>query len=174
MTHKNKHAVHYSSASDEWATPQPLFDALDKEFGFTLDVCALDSSAKCLRYFTPQDDGLAQDWAGSCWMNPPYGRGIGKWVEKAARSAECPDTTVVCLLPARTDPKWWWSNCPDAEIRFLPGRLKFGTATAGAPFPSAVVIFGHEPQVRWWNWQGVSTSPSTVTMTRLDRAADNA
>lgn len=146
-------AVHYSSATDEWATPQALFDVLNAEFRFTLDVCALDQSAKCNRYFTPESDGLAQEWTGTCWMNPPYGNEIGRWVEKAAASSQAPGTTVVCLLPARVDTGWWWDNCRYAEIRFLRGRLKFGTADAGAPFPSAVVVFGHEPCVKWWEWR---------------------
>lgn len=150
---RDKMAVHYSSATDDWATPQNLFDVLDEEFRFVLDVCALDTSAKCKRYFTPETDGLAQDWHGTCWMNPPYGSEIGRWVEKAATSATSPGTTVVCLLPARVDTGWWWDHCRHAEIRFLRGRLKFGNADAGAPFPSAVVVFGHEPNVVWWEWR---------------------
>jgi site-specific DNA-methyltransferase (adenine-specific) len=68
-----------SSASNVWATPQEFFDALDREFRFELDVCALPDNAKCPRYFTPDDDGLAQSWAPAvCWMNPPYGRDIGR------------------------------------------------------------------------------------------------
>lgn len=146
-------AVHYSSATDEWATPQALFDVLDREFRFTLDVCALDTSAKCNRYFTPETDGLAQEWEGTCWMNPPYGGVIGEWVHKAASSSTKAGTTVVCLLPARVDTGWWWDHCRHAEIRFLRGRLKFGDADTGAPFPSAVVVFGHEPDVLWWEWR---------------------
>jgi phage N-6-adenine-methyltransferase len=149
----DKMAVHYSSATDEWSTPQPIFDVLDAEFRFTLDVCALDSSAKCGNYFTPETDGLAHDWLGTCWMNPPYGGEIARWVEKAATESKRAGTTVVCLLPARVDTGWWWDHCRHAEIRFLRGRLKFGTADAGAPFPSAVVVFGHEPTVLWWEWR---------------------
>jgi phage N-6-adenine-methyltransferase len=150
---RNGMAVHYSSETDEWSTPQRIFDVLDEEFRFTLDVCALPTSAKCERYFTPAMDGLAQEWSGSCWMNPPYGNEIGRWVQKAASSATTPDTTVVCLLPARVDTGWWWDYCRYAEVRFLRGRLKFGDADAGAPFPSAVVIFGHGPRVVWWEWR---------------------
>lgn len=144
--------VHYSSATDEWATPQPLFDALDREFEFELDVCALDSSAKCGRYFTPETDGLLQDWSGTCWMNPPYGGTISRWMDKAKASAEA-GATVVCLVPARTDTAWWWRTARFGEVRFLKGRLKFGDATSGAPFPSAVVVFapGIQPGVIWWN-----------------------
>lgn len=136
-------AVHYSSATDLWATPQDFFDRLDAEFGFELDVCALPENTKCPRYFTPVQDGIQQEWAGVCWMNPPYGREIGKWVKKAYESAQG-GATVVCLLPARTDTRWWHDYCMRGEIRFLRGRLKFGGSKSGAPFPSAVVIFRRE------------------------------
>jgi phage N-6-adenine-methyltransferase len=142
-------AVHRSSERDDWETPQDLFDALDAEFHFELDVCALESSAKCGRYFTPADDGLAQKWTGVCWMNPPYGEGIGAWMEKARLSAEA-GATVVCLVPARVDTGWWWDNCLAGEIRFLRGRLRFSGGESAAPFPSAIVILGREPKVVWW------------------------
>lgn len=144
--------VHYSSQTDEWATPQDLFDTLDAEFKFELDVCALDSSAKCPTYFTPETDGLNQDWKNfRCWMNPPYGEAIGEWMAKAADAAS-KGATVVCLVPARVDTGWWWDYCLFGEIRFLRGRLKFGGSTTSAPFPSALVIFGSgfTPKVRWW------------------------
>lgn len=145
----NRMTVHYSSATDEWATPQDFFDTVHAEFGFTLDVCALPSSAKCADYFTPDDDGLAQDWTGVCWMNPPYGNEIVDWVRKAHESAQA-GATVVCLVPARVDTGWWWDYCRYGEIRFLRGRLRFGAAETGAPFPSALVVFGREPRVVWW------------------------
>lgn len=145
-------AVHYSSATGEWATPQALFDVLDAEFHFELDVCALPSSAKCARYFCPAHDGLAQEWTGTIWMNSPYGREIGKWLAKA-REASKHGATVVCLVPARTDTAWWHDHCWDAEVRLLRGRVKFGTATSGAPFPSAVVVFGARPRVIPWDWR---------------------
>ena len=133
--------VHFSSKTDLWSTPQTLFSALYEEFGFTLDVCANDENAKCLRYFTEAQDGLAQCWTGVCWCNPPYGREIGRWVQKAHQSAE-KGATVVCLLPARTDTAWWQNYVSRAtEIRLYKGRLKFGTAVNSAPFPSALVIF---------------------------------
>jgi phage N-6-adenine-methyltransferase len=133
----------FSSDTDEWETPQELFDALDAEFGFKVDVCATAENAKTPHFFTRADDGLNQDWvaAGVCWMNPPYGKNIGRWVEKARMSAES-GATVVCLLPARTDTAWWWDHCLAGEIRFLRGRLRFSGSDAGAPFPSAVVVFG--------------------------------
>lgn len=96
----------FSSKTDLWATPQSFFDDLDSEFGFELDVCALPSNAKCERYFTPADDGLSQTWSGVCWMNPPYGKEIGLWMRKAYLSSR-QGATVVCLVPARTDTRWW-------------------------------------------------------------------
>lgn len=133
-------AVHFSSETDLWATPQDLFDALNAVFNFELDVCATPENAKCKRYYTVADDGLSQKWAGICWMNPPYGRAIGKWVEMAYQSGKA-GATVVCLLPARTDTKWWHDYCERGEVTLLRGRLKFGEAKHGAPFPSALVVF---------------------------------
>lgn len=142
-------AVHFSSQTDEWATPQAFFDVVAREFAFTLDVCALDSSAKCARYFTPDLDGLAHDWKGICWMNPPYGDVIGDWVRKADEAAAA-GAIVVALLPARVDTGWWWNHVRHHEIRFLRGRLKFGGSPNSAPFPSALVVFGRPATVVWW------------------------
>lgn len=133
--------LHFSSRTDLWTTPQDLFDELNTEFAFTLDVCADPENAKCSVYFTPEIDGLSQRWTGSCWMNPPYGKTIRRWVRKAHESAAA-GATVVCLLPARTDTSWWHDFVTKAdEVRFVRGRVRFGTADAGAPFPSAIVIF---------------------------------
>lgn len=140
-----------SGGTDSWSTPDDFFAAVDAEFGFELDVCALDSSAKCERYFTPEDDGLAQEWTGTCWMNPPYGNEIVEWVRKAYESALA-GATVVCLVPARVDTGWWWDFCRHGEIRFLRGRLKFGEAATSAPFPSALVIFGRPATTVYWEW----------------------
>jgi phage N-6-adenine-methyltransferase len=132
--------VHFSSKRDDWETPQDLFDELDAEFHFTLDVCATPRNAKCDRYFTPDDDGLAQRWEGVCWCNPPYGREIGRWMRKAFESAQ-QGATVVCLVPARTDTKWWHEYAKKGERRELKGRIKFVGAKHPAPFPSVVVVF---------------------------------
>lgn len=132
--------VHFSSQTDLWATPQVFFDRYDAQFNFTLDVCASPENAKCARFFTQADDGLAQDWVGSCWMNPPYGRTIGKWMRKAYESSLA-GATVVCLVPARTDTRWWHDYAMKGEIEFIKGRLKFGGSKDNAPFPSAVVVF---------------------------------
>ena len=140
-------AVMFSSERDDWETPQALFDELDTEFHFTLDVCANESNSKCTRYFSPETDGLHRDWSNDvCWMNPPYGRAIGKWVEKAYREA-CRGALVVGLLPARTDTKWFHDFIyHKAQIRFLRGRLKFSGAIYSAPFPSMIVIWEPEEE----------------------------
>jgi site-specific DNA-methyltransferase (adenine-specific) len=136
--------IHFSSATDNWSTPQYLFDALNKEFHFTLDPCADSSNHKCEKYYTKEQDGLAQDWSGEIvFCNPPYGREIGKWVKKSYDevyngTCEC----VVMLIPARTDTRWFhdWIY-HKAEIRFIKGRLKFNDGKSAAPFPSMVVIY---------------------------------
>lgn len=133
----------FSSNTDLWATPQDFFNKLNEEFHFEIDVCALSENAKCDKYYTPHIDGLKQEWTGICWMNPPYGRAIGNWVKKAYESSQN-GATVVCLLPSRTDTKWWHEYCMKGEIRFVKGRLKFGGAKDSAPFPSAVVIFSKD------------------------------
>ena len=133
--------VMFSSKSDLWETPQSFFDALDREFHFDLDVCALPENTKCSRYYTPKEDGLSQPWRGVCWCNPPYGRGIGKWVKKGLVSSFA-GATVVMLLPARTDTKWFHEYILHrGEIRFLRGRLRFGGGQNCAPFPSMLVVF---------------------------------
>lgn len=138
----SKMAVHYASATNEWATPQDFFDKLDDEFHFTLDPCATPENAKCDLYFTQEEDGLSQNWLGTVFMNPPYGREIGKWVKKAYEES-LNGATVVCLIPARTDTKYWHEYVigGGAEVRFIKGRLKFGGSKNSAPFPSAIVIF---------------------------------
>ena len=130
-----------SSNTDLWETPQAFFAQQSALYGpFDVDVCATQSNAKCAVYFDKAMDGLKQTWKGKCWMNPPYGRGIGAWMKKAYESAGN-GTVVVCLVPARTDTKWWHDYAMKGQITFVRGRLKFGSATNSAPFPSAVVVF---------------------------------
>ena len=138
-------AVFYSSKTDMWATPQDFFDALDAEFHFTLDACAVKENAKCEAYYTPEQDGLDQPWTGRVWCNPPYGRNVGQWVKKAHDTASGGGGFVVMLLPARTDTRWFHDYIyGKTEVRFIKGRLKFGSCQNAAPFPSMVVIFGGE------------------------------
>lgn len=132
-----------SSASNEWATPAKFFAELDAEFHFTLDPCATHDNHKCARYYTQEDDGLAQDWGGQkVFCNPPYGREIGRWVRKCFEESRKPDTLVVALIPARTDTAYFHDYIYHhaREIRFIRGRLHFNEAGA-APFPSMVVVF---------------------------------
>lgn len=133
-------SVHFSSASAEWATPADFFATVEKRFSFNLDVCATAENTKCDRFFSIEDDGLSQEWWGCCWMNPPYGREIGKWMRKAYESALA-GATVVCLVPARTDTAWWHDYAMMGDIEFVRGRLKFGDRNKDAPFPCALVIF---------------------------------
>lgn len=135
-------SIHFSSATDLYATPARFFEDVNAELGpFTLDVAADAINAKCKRFYTVAEDGLKQEWSGRVWCNPPYGRAIGKWVKKAFESARN-GTVVVCLIPARTDTAWWHDYATKGTIRFIRGRLRFGNAKHNAPFPSALVIFG--------------------------------
>lgn len=132
--------------SDVWNTPRWLFDALDREFGFTLDPCSDGANALCEQHFTPEDNGLLRDWGREVvYMNPPYSA-VGEWVRKAFGSAQ-EGATVVCLVPARTDSNWWHDYAMKGEIRFIRGRLRFGDderrfgGSGSAPFPSAILVF---------------------------------
>ena len=133
----------FSSNSELWETPQEVYDTLNNEFNFTLDVCALSYNAKCKNYFSPDIDGLNQSWktTGAVWCNPPYGKTIEKWIEKAYNEAQ-KGQTIVMLLPVRTDTKYFHSYIYNkAEIRFIKGRLHFNNSKNCAPFPSMIVIF---------------------------------
>jgi len=133
--------VHFSSKTGDWSTPQDLFDELNATFRFTLDACASAENAKCEKYFTAEDNALHQEWGGTVWMNPPYGRAIGGFMFKALQSSRQDGATVVCLVPARTDTAWWHNYAKHGTIIYLRGRLKFGGSKTSAPFPSAIVIF---------------------------------
>lgn len=132
-----------SSNTDEWATPQDLFDRLDACFHFTLDPCATEENHKAPKFYTREQDGLKQDWGGEViWCNPPYGRTIGEWIKRCAEH----QGIAVMLIPARTDTRWWHqyiNGNPNASVHFIKGRLKFGGAKNSAPFPSAIVIFAN-------------------------------
>ena len=140
-------SIHFQSNTYEWETPQDLFDELDGEFGFDIDVCATEENAKCDKYYSPIQDGLSQIWEGICWMNPPYGYGIKRWVKKAYESS-LKGATVVCLVPSRTDTVWWHKYAMMGEVRFIMGRVKFGGGNSNAPFPSAIIIFRPNTQIK--------------------------
>lgn len=132
-----------SSKTDNWATPQDFFDKLNEEFHFTLDPCANEENHKCNLFFTKEQDGLTKDWGGHVvFCNPPYGKEIADWVRYSYEQSQKPNTTVVMLIPARTDTRYFHDYIyGKAEIRFIKGRLKFGDATTAAPFPSMVVVY---------------------------------
>ena len=134
----------FSSKSNDWATPQSFFDKLNGIFGpFTLDAAASDDNYKVTNHYTESDNALSQDWSGNrVFLNPPYGRNLKDWVKKGYEEGQKDNTTVVMLIPARTDTKYWHDYVMKAdEIRFVRGRIKFGDETNSAPFPSAVVVF---------------------------------
>ena len=145
----------FSNVNNAWCTPQDFFDKLNAEFDFTLDPCATEKSAKCKKFYTAIDDGLKQDWGGhNVFVNPPYGKRIGKWVEKCYEEGQKPNTKVVLLIPSRTDTRYFHNYIYNkAEIRFIKGRLTFWDmdgekylkgdfkSMTPAPFPSLLAIF---------------------------------
>ena len=145
-----------SSKDMSWCTPPDFFAELDREFGFTLDPAATSKSAKCSQFYTPDDDGLKQDWGGNTvFCNPPYGRAIYDWVRKCYEESRKPSTVVVMLIPARTDTSYFHDfifHGKADEVRFLRGRLKFtdedGNTKGAAPFPSAVIVWRSPDMVK--------------------------
>jgi len=132
-----------SSKTNEWETPQNLFDELNEEFNFTLDPCATSKNAKCSKYYTVKENGLKQNWSKDIvFMNPPYGGHTGSWIKKAHEESK-KGAVVVCLIVSSTDRTYWHDYIfPYAsEIRFLRGRIRFGEAKSTAPFASAIVVF---------------------------------
>tara|TARA_R110002126_G_scaffold138790_1_gene283363 strand:+ start:7664 stop:8146 length:483 start_codon:yes stop_codon:yes gene_type:complete len=141
---KNTQRAMFSSKSNDWGTPQNFYDKLNNSFGpFTLDPCSDGQNNKTDNYFTKEQNGLSQDWSGNkVFMNPPYGRAIKDWLKKAYEEGQKPNTTVVCLIPARTDTKYWHDYVMKAQaVYFVKGRLKFGDSNNSAPFPSSVIVF---------------------------------
>lgn len=134
--------VMFSSKSDEWSTPQEVFDKLNNEFNFNLDPCSTELNHKCSNYYTKESDGLSKNWGGyRVFVNPPYSQ-IGEWVKKAYYEGCKDNTIVVLLIPSRTDTKYFHNYILNrSEIRFIKGRLKFGDSKNSAPFPSMIVIF---------------------------------
>lgn len=142
-----------SSVDQTWTTPQPVFDRLNCIFDFKLDPCAMPDTAKCATYFTPETDGLKQSWHmyGNAFVNPPFGREISLWVAKSYEES-MKGIVVVMLIPARPDTRYWHDYVfrYASVICFVKGRLCFGNnghirqinARVGAPFPSAIIVFG--------------------------------
>jgi phage N-6-adenine-methyltransferase len=134
--------VHFSRKSDEWATPQELFDDLNEEFDFLIDVAATKENAKCSRFCPIEKSGLETPWMDRNWCNPPYSQ-LAKWIAKAADEQKKGRLTVM-LIPARTDTAAFhdfiWKK-PQVEVRFIRRRITFVGAVGEAPFASMVVIF---------------------------------
>ena len=134
----------WHSRGSDWATPLELFEELDKEFHFTLDVCASDWNKKYKKFFSEKENGLLQNWGKNvCFMNPPYGKVLSDWMKKAFESAK-KGATVVCLVPAATDTYWWHEFALRGEIRYLRGRPRFLTKKGEWQqtfSPSVIVIF---------------------------------
>lgn len=150
------HVTLMSKASDEWATPQAFFDVVDADYHFTVDAAATTENTKCVTYYS---NALEHAWGfgQTIWLNPPYSR-IGEFMDKAV--AESAMNTVVCLVPARTDTKWWHRTIEQAtRVRLIKGRLRFGGGDSCAPFPSALVTFrpwlkdGMGPDIVNWDWR---------------------
>lgn len=128
--------VHFSSLKLDWRTPKAVYQVLDAEFGFDHDPCPSN----------PTQDGLTSEWGQVNFVNPPYGREVGKWLKKGYEEWQ-KGKTVVFLIASRTDTSWWHDYVMKAtEIRFIRGRLKFGDSTNSAPFPSAIVVFRATPK----------------------------
>lgn len=151
----------FSSENGSWETPDWFFKALDDEFHFTVDVAASMENRKVDKFFSVHQDAFRLRWTGVAWLNPEYGRGIGRWLAKAKQSAVEDGATVVVLVPARTDTNWWFDHARLGEIRLLKNRLKFKGAPTSAPFPSALCIFrpGLPRSTSYWVYNETKEAP---------------
>jgi phage N-6-adenine-methyltransferase len=154
---KRTQKLMFSSERQDWATPQDVFDKLNEEFKFTLDPCCSELTKKCKRYYTKETDGLSKDWSGeNVFINPPFGREQAAWIKKGYEESLKPNTTIVFLIPARTDTiafhKYLYGK---SEIRFIKGRLTFEKPNSTtpknkwtkAPFPSMLCILGSQAKL---------------------------
>jgi len=139
----------FKSENIVYSTPRKLFEVINQEFNFNLDVCALPENAKCQVYFSPEDDGLKQDWSGVCWMNPPFNKDLKKWVLKAAAESKKYNSIICCLIPVRSNTIWWKDVCESAEIRFIIGEVNFNDLERGLWLPMCLMIFGTERRGRF-------------------------
>lgn len=187
-----KFAGLFTSDKDDWGTPRGFFDALNREFNFDVDVCANLENRKVDKFFSVQQDAFRLQWHGNCWNNPPYGRGIDRWLKKSIDSA-LHGSTVVCLIAARTDTNAWFNYARLGEVRFLKGRLKFELSKTdiraitienilrkkygikersidnSAPFPSALIIYrpGLPRSTSYWHYKETLES-GIYSATRLE------
>lgn len=145
----------------EWGTPTDLYNKLNEEFIFTLDAAASDCNHKASNYFTKEQNALIKPWSGRVFLNPPYGRRVSEWMNKAWSEVDIGNAElVVCLVPVCCDTAWFHRYCFGlaAEIRFIEGRLRFNNTSSGidrgpaphtAGFPACLVIFrDHEGPVK--------------------------
>jgi phage N-6-adenine-methyltransferase len=132
----------FKSKNISYSTPTPLFDMLNKEFDFDIDICAEPNNAKCNRFYTIEDDAFTKEWFGNVWMNPPYDRNLSKWVKKLHYSAILDGKNKVCLIPVRSNTLWWMDIVKDAEVRFIIGEVNFNEEKRGLWLPLCVLIFG--------------------------------
>lgn len=150
--------IAHRSVCHVYETPLEFFDVLNREFGFTIDVAATARNTKCSRFFSIKQNGLERSWRQEvCWMNPPYGRELPRWMRKAYTEARDSAATVVCLVPARTHTAWFHAYTPQAEVRFLRGRLRYVDTDGEAPFAQLLVIFRPGLIRPWgmklWEWR---------------------
>lgn len=148
--------------SVEWATPLTVFNALNQRFGFTLDPASTDENAKCEKHFTKEQNGLLQSWAGErVWLNPPYGKELPTWIDKARYEIEHGCPLIVAIFPPRSDTVWWHRNIPiAAEVWNVKGRVHFvnpDNAADRPQDPSCIVVFDSsrrsERALKFWDWK---------------------
>ena len=135
------------SKSVEYSTPLKIVEPLINEFDITTDVCASELNHKLPKYWNKEDNALTKEWVGNCWMNPPFSRDLRHWVKKAHNEALKNGGTKVCLIPVRSNTKWWADIINDAEIRFINGEVNFNDEPRGLWLPMCIVIFGEKAKV---------------------------
>lgn len=137
----------FKSETIEYSTPVSLFHPLAIEFNLKRDVCATKDNTKLPMYWEIKDDALNQEWKEDCWMNPPFNRQLSKWVKKAHSESLKNKNTIVCLIPVRSNTKWWRNTIKDAEVRFIIGEVNFNNLKRGLWLPMCIVIFGNKAKV---------------------------
>ncbi len=153
-----------TSIDQDWATPQYFVDLVEKKMDikFNLDVCAYDHTAKAPSWFTEEDDALKMQWTSNCWMNPPYGQAIPTWLNYAYEQSKKHKSTIVCLVPARTDTVWFHNAAERGMLILLKGRISFerahGKDTEHKPgaFGSMLIVFGpnyEKNTIKRWEWK---------------------